>query len=140
MDSNKTIFIIAIIIVVFVTLVAILYTNKVKPENGLVDTDYDIRVYKSHENEKTKSGTSYGECVVDPSNKALLVAEFNRISALGENSVVSNASINGTYRIDYKGEMIAFDNDTDNIVYVAKNNKLYIYNSSIYKKVIEYCG
>ena len=140
MESNKTIFIIAIIVVVFVTLTAILYTDKVKPSNGLTETDYDIKIYKSHENKNTKSGTSYAECEIDPSNKALLIAEFNRISSLGEGSEITNASINGTYRVDYKDGMIAFDNDKDHIVYVGKKNKLYTYDSTLYKKVIEYCG
>lgn len=140
MESNKTLFIISVIVVVFVTMVAILYTNKVKPSNGLTETNYDIKVYKSHENAKVESGHSYAECEVDPANKAILVAEFNRISALGEKNEITNASINGTYRVDYNGAMIAFDNDTDHIVYVAKNNKLYVYDSTIYKKVIEYCG
>lgn len=140
MESNKTLFIISIIVVIFVTLVAILYTDKVKPSNGMEETEYDIKVYKSHDNSNVESGHSYAECEVDPSNKALLIAEFNRISALGDSSVITNASINGTYRLDYKGAIIAFDNDTDKVVYVGKNNKLYLYDSPIYKKVMEYCG
>ena len=139
MDSNKTIFIIAVIIVVFVTLTAILYANKVKPSNGLTETEYDIKVYKSHENKKVESGHSYAECEIDPANKPLLIAEFNRISSLEDKNVITNASINGTYRIDYKDGMIAFDNDKDLVVYVSKKNKLYMYDSIIYKKVMEYC-
>ncbi len=140
MENNKTIFIIAVIVVVFVTLTAILYTDKVKPSNGLTDTEYDIKVYKSHENKNAKSGHSYAECEIDPANKAFLIAEFNRITSLGEGSEITNASINGTYRIDYKDKMIAFDNEKDRIVYVGSKNKLYMYDSTIYKKVIEYCG
>ena len=98
MDSNKTLFIISIIVVVFVTLIAVLYTDKVKPGNAMAETDYDIKVYMSHENANAKSGHSYAECEVDPANKALLIAEFKRMSALGDSSVISNASINGTYR------------------------------------------
>ena len=137
-NNNKVIFIIAVVIVILVTLIAILYANKVRPK-PVQNTNYDIKVYKSHLNENAESGHSYGECVIDSGNKALLISEFQKIVSLGDNSAVNEQSINGTYRIDYKDNMIAFD-DTSGVVYVKDKNALYYYNSPMYQKVIDYCG
>ena len=137
-NSNKVIFIVSIVIVVLVTMIAILYTKKVRPQPQ-TETNYDIKVYKSHVNEQEKSGHSYRECVVDPAGKPLLIAEFQKIVALGDGNIISDQSINGTYRVDYKGKMIAFDN-TEGLVYNREKNELYHYNSPIYQKVIDYCG
>jgi hypothetical protein len=137
-NNNKVIFIIAIVIVILVTLIAILYANKVRPK-PVQATNYDIKVYKSHVNENAESGHSYGECIIDSSNKALLIAEFQKIVSLGDSSIINEQSINGTYRLDYKDNMIAFD-DTSGVVYVKSKNALYYYDSSIYQKVIDYCG
>ena len=136
--SNKVIFIVAVVIVILVTMIAILYTKKVRPQPQ-TETNYDIKVYKSHLNEKEESGHSYAECVVDPSNKPLLIAEFQKIIALGDGNIADAQGINGTYRIDYKGKMIAFD-DTEGIVYNGEKNQLYYYNSPMYQRVIDYCG
>ena len=111
---------------------------KVRPQPQ-TETNYDIKVYKSHVNEQEKSGHSYRECVVDPAGKPLLIAEFQKIVALGDGNIISDQSINGTYRVDYKGKMIAFDN-TEGLVYNREKNELYHYNSPIYQKVIDYCG
>ena len=136
-NNNKTIFIIAVVIVILVTLIAILYTNKVKPKPAEA-TNYDIKAYKSHLNENEASGHSYGECMIDSGAKALLIAEFQKITTLDDGSKVNNQSINGTYRVDYKDKMIAFD-DEKGIVYVEDKNALYYYNSPLYEKVISYC-
>ena len=136
-NNNKVIFIIAVVIVILVTLIAILYTKKVQPQKT-EQTDYDIKVYKSHENPDEESGHSYGECMVDTGDKALLIAEFNKITTLGEGSIVNAQTINGTYRVDYKGKMIAFD-DTTGVVYNGDEKHLYYYSSPIYEKVMKYC-
>ncbi len=136
-NNNKVIFIIAIVVVILVTLIAILYTNKVRPK-PVQETSYDIKVYKSHVDEEAESGHSYGECIIDSGNKALLIAEFQKIVSLDEGSVINQQSINGTYRLDYKDKMIAFD-DTSGVVYVKDKNALYYYNSPMYQKVIDYC-
>ncbi len=136
-NNNKTIFIIAVVIVILVTLIAILYTNKVRPK-PVSETNYDIKVYKSHINESEESGHSYGECMIEASSKALLIAEFQKITNLGDNNLSNEQGINGTYRIDYKDDMIAFD-DASGTVYVSSKNALYSYSSPIYEKVIAYC-
>ena len=101
-NNNKVIFIIAIVIVILVTLIAILYANKVRP-------------------------------------KPVQATNYDKIVSLGDSSVINEQSINGTYRLDYKDNMIAFD-DTSGVVYVKAKNALYYYDSSIYQKVIDYCG
>lgn len=136
MKQNQMILMGAIAFVIVVGALAVAYANKVKPDTKALD----IKVYKSHIDDSYESGHVYRECNIDSGVLAELVQEFNKSYKLSDSQMVSNKSINGTYKLIYNNKFVAFDNADDNIIYLGSKDALYTFKSSIYQKVIDYCG
>ena len=136
MKQNQIMLVVAIGFIVMTISIALAYSSKVKPNVNALD----IKVYKSHLDDRYESGHVYRECSVATDVLRSLVNEFNKSYQLTEENRVPNKQINGTYKLIYNDKFIAFDNADDNIVYLGSNDALYAFESTMYQKVIEYCG
>lgn len=141
MKENKTIFVIAILIVITTIAFAAIYVSKNQDKaQNKVNSEANIKVYRLYEKEDNKDEHVYRQCNVPASSLSDLVKEFNRSYALTDDAKLTGKTITGNYKIIYNGQFIAFDNSNDNMVYLGQTNSLYTFKSSMYQNVINYCA
>ena len=117
------------IIMLGICLVIVLIQNRKEEEKNIV-----VNAYKLNENEN-----GYVSCSISTEDAIKVNKEFKRALALRDNNALNGKSINGNYKVVINDQFIAFDNDTDNMIYIDKDNKLYNFSSDMYKIIIDTC-
>lgn len=104
-----------------------------------IDKPVNIKVYKLHETGVEGEVGYYSECSIDTENILKIKKEFNRLNALNDSNILSGKTIKGSYKVIMDDKYIAFDNNTDNIVYNGSKNRIYNFSSEMYEIVMNTC-
>ena len=135
MKDNKELKIAAIVgtIMAVFCIIMIMYAssnNEVKVEEMPRN---EFAIFK---NETVNGERSYIPCTTTGEELSELYTEYNKI--LTATTSANKASITGTYRVGFNDKFIAFDDES--AVYIKEQNKLFTFESTLYKKVIEICN
>lgn len=104
-----------------------------------VDKPVNIKVYKLYETSVEGEVGYYSECSVDTENLLKIKKEFNRMNVLKDSKIVSGKTIKGSYKVIMDDKYIAFDNNTDNVIYNGSKNRIYNFESEMYEIVMNTC-
>ena len=121
------------ILMLAICLIIVLVQNKKEEEKNI-----KVEVYKLKAAEADEQRT-YTACSISTEDAIKVNKEFKRALALRDNNSVTGKSITGNYKVIIDNQYIAFDNDSDKIIYSNKDNKLYKFSSDIYDIIINTC-
>lgn len=139
MKSNKIMLIIGMIFVIVVIIVVIV-TGSNKSKISLKNENTSLIVYKSVKDSSSKTGYLYQKCNISSKDISVIIQEFNKIyNNASTTKILKGEKINGFYKVEYEDKYLAFDNYTDNKVYLGSANSIFSFDSPIYEKVIKNC-
>jgi len=121
------------IMLLICTIIILVQNREVKESNVNVKV---LKLYKPTEN---IDDAVYRECHISTEDAIKVNKEFKRAVALNKNKSI-NKQIEGAYKIIIDDDYIAFDNQTDNIVYNEKGHNLYEFKSDLYEIIINACS
>lgn len=135
MKTNNEIKIAIAVGVIMITaiLIAIIYSKQEAATNSI-----DLKILKLYEVEGSKDQHVYRECHVTTDDVINLYKEYRKIEKLTNSNKVTGERITGNYKVIKGDEYIAFDGGT-NRVYKSDSKAIYMFDSSIYKDVVELC-
>lgn len=125
------------IIMITICLIAFVTVNSKNKVNTL-----NLKVSKLYEivDENGEKKYQYRECSVATEDQVYIYKEAAKALSLTEEDLVTGNQIKGNYKVQYNGKMIAFDAvENEDFVYLKDTDRLYNFQSDIYKLVKNAC-
>ncbi len=125
------------IIMITICLIVFVTVNSKNKVNTL-----NLKVSKLYEkvDENGKQEYYYKECNVATEDQVYIYKEAAKALSLTEEDLVTGKQIKGNYKVQYNGKMIAFDAiENEDFVYLKDTDRLYNFQSDMYKTVKNAC-
>lgn len=142
MQNGKEVKVAIIVGIIMITICLIAFVT-VKSKNNLKDVK--IEVYKLYEvpKEDGEKGYVYHSCgEIKTDDQITIMHEIDKAYKLNEESLLTGKQIEGYYKINYNGKIVAFDAPRDNekMIYREDTGRLYNFESNLYETVKNICG
>ncbi len=137
MNDNKNLILGSIAIIVVVIVAVVLFLPK-GDANNVKTSIVDVNIYIHHDKTEDTEGY-YSKCKVSTEDLVKIRNAYEERKNFTEDNRVTSMSINGDYKVIVGNNYMAFDKESNNIVYDSEYNSLFEFKSNIYDLVIKAC-